>query len=107
MKKSIFIMAVFFSFAVMFTACKETKKEEVKSENLEEHEHDNDEMASKDVYQCPMDCEEGKTYDVVGSCPVCEMDLKEVKSSQDTNSEQKDDNDSEHKEDNAEHKDSD
>ncbi len=28
------------------------------------------------VYQCPMDCEEGKTYDKPGKCPVCEMDLE-------------------------------
>lgn len=28
------------------------------------------------VYQCPMDCEDGKTYDKPGKCPVCEMDLK-------------------------------
>jgi len=33
--------------------------------------------ASKSVeYQCPMDCEKGKTYDKEGSCPVCKMDLK-------------------------------
>ena len=30
-------------------------------------------------YQCPMDCESGKTYDKEGICPVCKMDLKEVK----------------------------
>ena len=27
------------------------------------------------VYQCPMDCEHGKTYDKAGVCPVCGMDL--------------------------------
>jgi hypothetical protein len=32
-----------------------------------------------EVYQCPMDCEEGKTYEKEGSCPVCKMDLKKVK----------------------------
>ena len=31
------------------------------------------------VYQCPMDCEKGKTYDKPGQCPVCGMDL-EIKS---------------------------
>jgi transcription initiation factor IIE alpha subunit len=30
------------------------------------------------VYACPMDCENGKTYDKEGKCPVCEMDLKKV-----------------------------
>lgn len=28
------------------------------------------------VYQCPMDCEHGKTYDKAGVCPVCGMDLE-------------------------------
>jgi len=27
-------------------------------------------------YQCPMDCESGKTYADTGKCPVCEMDLE-------------------------------
>lgn len=31
-------------------------------------------------YACPMDCENGKQYEESGSCPVCKMDLKEVKS---------------------------
>ena len=26
-------------------------------------------------FVCPMDCENGKTYEVAGKCPVCEMDL--------------------------------
>ena len=30
-------------------------------------------------YQCPMKCEAEKTYDKKGTCPVCKMDLKEVK----------------------------
>lgn len=31
----------------------------------------------KAVYQCPMECEDEKTYDKPGTCPVCEMDLEE------------------------------
>lgn len=81
MKKSILIFAAIFSFAILFTACKETKKEEakeeVKIESHEGHDHEEGEMGSN-VFQCPMDCEKGKTYDVAGSCPVCKMDLKEV-----------------------------
>ena len=30
-------------------------------------------------YQCPMKCEEDKTYSKPGKCPVCNMKLKEVK----------------------------
>nr|WP_287494130.1 heavy metal-binding domain-containing protein [Candidatus Brachybacter algidus] len=36
------------------------------------------EVAEKVVYQCPMDCEKGKTYEVMGICPVCKMDLAKV-----------------------------
>lgn len=28
------------------------------------------------AYQCPMDCENGKTYNKPGKCAVCEMDLE-------------------------------
>lgn len=28
------------------------------------------------MYQCPMQCEGDRTYDELGSCPVCKMDLK-------------------------------
>ncbi len=74
MKKSIVLFAAIISFAVLFTACKENKKEVVK---IESHDHEVGEMSSG-VYQCPMDCENGKTYEVVGACPVCKMDLKEI-----------------------------
>lgn len=81
MKKSIMLFAAIFSFAVLITACKETKKEEVKEdvkiESHEGHDHEEGEMSSS-VYQCPMDCEKGKTYEVAGSCPVCKMDLAAI-----------------------------
>ena len=35
----------------------------------------NDAMA---VYQCPMQCEGDKTYNEMGSCPICKMDLKPI-----------------------------
>lgn len=28
------------------------------------------------TYQCPMDCEKGKTYEKSGKCPICEMELE-------------------------------
>lgn len=28
------------------------------------------------VYQCPMKCEGGKTYEKAGNCPTCNMSLK-------------------------------
>ena len=30
-------------------------------------------------YQCPMKCEGEKTYAAPGKCPMCQMDMKEVK----------------------------
>jgi len=34
---------------------------------------------TKREYQCPMKCEEDKTYAEAGICPECEMDLAELK----------------------------
>ena len=73
MKKVILSIAVLALF--LATSCntttkdKETEKTEVKKEMVME------------TYQCPMDCEKGKTYDKEGSCPVCKMDLKKVEKS--------------------------
>ena len=53
------------------TSCKD-KKVEPKSETHEE-------LHASTAYQCPMDCEDGKTYDEPGTCPVCKMDLQELK----------------------------
>ena len=69
MKKVILSIAVL--ALLVATSCKtETKKdkEPVKTEAKKE--------LAMEVYQCPMDCEKGKTYDKQGSCPVCKMDLK-------------------------------
>ena len=72
MKKSILLVAAIFSIAVMFTSCKESKKEEVKTESRES----DTVVTSSEAYKCPMDCEQGKSYDEAGACPVCKMDLK-------------------------------
>lgn len=64
------LFTALFAFFLIIS-CKEGKKENV------------DEVKTKELamvqYQCPMDCEDGKTYHEEGSCPVCKMDLKEVK----------------------------
>ena len=80
------------SAGLFVTSCKETKKSEVESndeliEVVETEEVivvDSTEAANKEdmamvEYQCPMKCEGDKTYHAPGSCPVCKMDLKEVK----------------------------
>ncbi|PHR69663.1 MAG: hypothetical protein COA67_09640 [Lutibacter sp.] len=66
MKKAILVFAMIFAIGFTVTSCKSEKKEEKK------------EVASV-VYQCPMDCEDGKSYTEPGQCPVCKMDLKEKK----------------------------
>ncbi|PTM09036.1 MAG: hypothetical protein DA407_06670 [Bacteroidetes bacterium] len=79
MKKLILMLCVCFSVAIV--SCKETDKKmdaDANSEMHEEHAADQADMAMNAEYQCPMDCEEGKTYDSPGTCPVCAMDLKKV-----------------------------
>ncbi len=72
MKKVILILTV--ACAIMFTviSCKKENKEDVKKEEVKK------EMATT-IYQCPMDCEHGKSYTKPGNCPVCKMALKEKK----------------------------
>jgi len=71
-KKVILSIAVITMLAVI--GC----KTEVKKENEQVKTEENMEMAAHDVYQCPMDCEKGKTYETEGDCPVCKMDLKKL-----------------------------
>ncbi len=54
-------------------------------EHNDGHDHgDGGEMAVA-TYACPMDCENGKTYAEMGTCPTCGMDLEKVEG--DANSE--------------------
>jgi len=69
MKKTILTLAIILAVGFTFISCIKDKKEEVKTEATKE-------MASNVVYQCPMDCEKGKSYTEKGNCPVCKMDLK-------------------------------
>jgi uncharacterized paraquat-inducible protein A len=76
-KKVILVLTISLGMSVFFTSCRDTKKEN-KTEMHKNHEHDTNETAMHDAYQCPMDCEDGKTYEKEGNCPVCKMDLKKV-----------------------------
>jgi hypothetical protein len=73
-KKTILALAILLTIGFTFTSCKKDKQEEVKTEEVQTEA--NKEMASNVVYQCPMDCEKGKSYTEPGQCPVCKMDLK-------------------------------
>jgi hypothetical protein len=74
MKKIILVFAIIFSTSIVFTACKSEKKE------VEKEQVSTDKV--KTVYQCPMKCEKEKTYEKEGICPVCEMKLREKKTSE-------------------------
>lgn len=68
MKKHIIVLILFLGVAMFATSCKSEAKETKNEASVE--------IAEK--YQCPMDCEKGKTYEKEGKCPVCKMKLKKV-----------------------------
>lgn len=71
-----YLTLLVFCMSIVVVSCKESKEKEVESgESLAADKAD---MAMAAVYQCPMDCEDGKTYEKEGACPVCKMDLKKV-----------------------------
>ncbi len=68
-------LAILFIFSLFLMAsCKDVKSEKSPETNTET------EQLTAMAYQCPMNCESGKTYDKAGTCPVCKMDLKANKS---------------------------
>jgi hypothetical protein len=100
MKKVIVVLALMLSASIVVTSCKGEKKEHNdESEMHEDHAADKADLAMNMVYQCPMDCEEGKTYKEEGNCPVCKMALKKVEGEHNDNDESHEgDSDGEHKE---------
>jgi len=67
--KSFFYGILVLVFAVVLvTSCKDNKRENNSKSHTELH--------ASATFQCPMDCEDGKTYEKEGKCPVCKMDLK-------------------------------
>jgi len=98
MKKVVVAIAVVLTLGFTVTSCKSEQKEvkEVEKEVIEEvieevkeeveKEMKTEEMAVA-VYQCPMDCEDGKTYDKPGQCPTCKMDLKKQEAEGDAHEE--------------------
>lgn len=67
MKKNSIIIAIIILSSIVFSSCKTEKTAPQKEEVVTE----------KVAYQCPMKCEEEKTYDKEGTCPVCKMKLRE------------------------------
>ena len=80
MKKVVIILALVASLA----ACNKTKTAEANAETTKTTEATTQSTENKDgetsdakvAYVCPMNCENGKTYDQPGKCPKCEMELE-------------------------------
>jgi hypothetical protein len=67
----VFISAFLFVLgSALFMGCGNSSEQN--NESVQEH-------AQHAEYKCPMDCEKGKTYKEPGICPVCKMDLTEIK----------------------------
>lgn len=79
MKKLMYLSALLVCMSIIVVSCKE-KKQETEMETTTETSlgAEKADLAMNSVYKCPMDCEDGKTYDKEGSCPICKMDLKKV-----------------------------
>jgi hypothetical protein len=71
MKQQLLKAAVFATTVLVFTACGNNTAIETKSGDTTVTTSDH-----KHSYRCPMDCENGKTYDKEGTCPVCGMKLE-------------------------------
>jgi len=74
MKKQILnIVTAFAIGSFLFVSCSENTEVEttVTEDSHAGHDH-------SIAYQCPMDCENGKTYEENGKCPVCNMKLTEL-----------------------------
>lgn len=67
MKKSFVIVFAMLSMGIAVQSCNNASKEPKAGQTDE-----------KVQYQCPMDCEKGKTYENKGQCPVCGMDLEKA-----------------------------
>ena len=84
MKKLMYAVIAIFSIAFITVSCKKDVKKEKKEIKIEKQEMHNHNKMANAVYQCPMDCEHGKTYEKEGNCPVCNMKLKKVENSKKT-----------------------
>ncbi len=75
------VIALSLLTSMWFASCsnaKPTTTDAVKSETTDTAKTETKNTANLS-YRCPMDCEHGKVYNEQGKCPVCEMDLEEVK----------------------------
>lgn len=67
MKKTILALFTVAILAFTLQGCNHSSKEKKTGQN-----------GQQVPLQCPMDCENGRTYDKTGQCPVCGMDLEKA-----------------------------
>ena len=72
--KSLLMSLLVIVFSICLAASCADKRPEKKTDSTQET------VSDVTAYQCPMNCEDGKTYEEASSCPVCIMDLKAVNS---------------------------
>lgn len=74
MKTKVFFILLALAITFGITSCGNSEPKKETKQSVHEHKEDG---THKHVYQCPMNCEKGKTYDKPGKCPVCNGELKE------------------------------
>lgn len=66
MEKKVLVFVVILGLArVGFIGCTNSKTEATSAQTI-----------NSEVYQCPMGCDSGKTYDKSGDCPMCGMEME-------------------------------
>ena len=98
MKKIFLLLTMCLGFSLITISCK--NKDHKHSEETHMHEDAADEKKEKELvshsaYQCPMNCEEGKSYVKKGSCPICKMNLKPKEVDMDSDADNMHDHDKE------------
>ena len=91
MKKLLYFTMLLICTSIVVVSCKHKENHEHETEAETSLGAEKADLAMNAEYQCPMDCEEGKTYDKEGQCPKCKMDLKKM--DKDKESHDKSDND--------------
>lgn len=79
-----YLLIFVFSLAFALAACNESPKPASSTDT----EAAKPAEQANAAYACPMKCEDDKTYDKPGKCPVCKMDLVAVSEHEDDGHEQ-------------------
>ncbi|WP_291129736.1 hypothetical protein [Flavobacterium sp. UBA7682] len=76
MKKNILTIVIAIATLVIGSCNNNSKKEAETDHKHEGHHHDED-VVHPQVYVCPVNCNNGKTFIFPGECSICKLDLVE------------------------------